>query len=62
MARRAGGRRRGNVQPSQGKPRRAVIESCRRPTHCGMADRTVRRRELRTRRRVHWIIGLLPGR
>ena len=62
MARRTRRGRRRNVQPRQGKPRRAVIESCCRPTHCGMADRTVRRCELRTRRRVHWVIGLLPGR
>jgi len=33
MARRAGGRRRGNVQPRQSETRRAVIESCRRPIH-----------------------------
>jgi len=62
MARRAGGRRRGNVQPSQGKPGRAVIESCRGPTYRAMAYRTVRRRKLCTRRRVHGIIRLLPSR
>ena len=52
----------GNVHPCQGKAGRAVIEGCRRPAYCVMAHRTVRRRKLRTRRRVDGIIRLLPGR
>ena len=62
MAGGAGRRRRRNVHPRQGKPRRAVIEGCCGPTHRRMADRTIRRGELRTRRRVHRIIRLVPGR
>jgi hypothetical protein len=46
----------------QRKPGRAVIETCRRPTYCVMAYRTIRRRKLRSRRRVHRIIRLLPSR
>src|SRR6202035_5281903 len=39
----------------------AVIETCRRPTYGCVAYRTVPYRKLRTRRRVHRIIRLLPG-
>jgi hypothetical protein len=46
----------------QRKPGRAVVKSCRRPTHRRMAQRTVRCRKRRTRRGVHRIVRLLPGR
>jgi len=62
MARRAGSRRRGNVHPRQGESRGAMVESCRVPAHRRMAYSTVPYRKLRTRRRVHRIIRLLPGR
>jgi hypothetical protein len=62
MARGASGRRRGHVRSGQGKPRLAVIETCRRPAYCRMAYRTVPYRKLRTRCRVHRIIRLLPSR
>ena len=58
----AGRRGWGHVRSGQGKPGRAVVKSCRRPTNCCVADRTVRCRKLRTRRGVHRIIRLLPGR
>jgi hypothetical protein len=58
----AGRRGWGHVRSGQGKPGRAVVKSCRRPTNCCMADRTVRWRKLRTRRGVHRIVRLLPGR
>jgi len=44
------------------KARRAVVKTCRRPTHSCMAYRTVRCCKLRTRRGVYRIIRLLPGR
>jgi hypothetical protein len=50
------------VAIGQRKPGRAVIEACRRPTYCVMAYRTIRRRKLRSRRRVQGIIRLLPSR
>lgn len=58
----AGRRRRGNVHSRQGKPRGAMVKSRRGPTYCVMAYRTIRRRKLRTRRRVRRIICLVPGR
>jgi len=62
VARGARRRRRGCMRSGQGKPGLAVIESCRRPTYRTMAYRTIPYRKLRTRRRVHWIGGLLPSR
>ena len=50
------------VAIGQRKPSRAVIETCRCPTDRVMAHRTVRRRKLRTCRRVHGIVRLLPSR
>src|ERR1700730_12714665 len=44
------------------EPCGAVIETCRSPTYCCVAYRAVSYRKLRTRRRVHRIIRLLPGR
>jgi hypothetical protein len=49
------------VAIGQRKPSRAVIETCCRPTDCVMAYRTIRRRKLRSRRRVNRIIRLLPS-
>ena len=62
MAGKAGRRGRGNVHPRQGKSSSAMVESCRVPGHRRMAHRTVRYAKLRTRRRVHGVICLLPGR
>jgi hypothetical protein len=62
MAGGASRRRRGCMSSGQGKPGLAVIESCRRPTYRAMAYRTVPYRKLRTRRRVHRIVRLLPSR
>ena len=62
MAGGAGRRRRRHVRSSQRKPGSAVVEICRRPTHCCMTYRTVGRCKLRARRGVHRIVRLLPGR
>ena len=62
MAGNAGRRGRRDVHAGQGKPRRSVIERCRRPTYRVMAYGTVRCRKLRTRRGVHRIIRLVPRR
>jgi hypothetical protein len=62
MAGNAGRNRRGNVLPRQRKPRSAMVESCCVPAHRRMAHRTVRYAKLRTRRRVHRVICLLPSR
>ena len=62
MAAGAGRRCRRHMRSGQSKARRVVIETCRRPTYCVMAHRTIRRGKLRTRRRVHRIIRLLPSR
>ena len=58
----AGRRRWRHVRSLQSKAGLAVVEYRRRPTYCVMAYRTVRCRKLSTRRRVHRIIRLLPGR
>ena len=58
----AGSARHGGMPIGQRKPGGAVVEYRRRPTYCAMAYRAVRCRKLRTRRRVHRIIRLLPGR
>jgi len=54
------GRRR--VRSDQGKPRGAVVKTCRRPTYRRMATRAVRCRKLRTRRGMYRVGRLLPGR
>ena len=60
MAGRAGGRRRRHVGSGQGKPGRAVIEICRRPTHRRMARRAVPDRKCRARRGVYRGVSRLP--
>jgi hypothetical protein len=60
MAGNARRRRRGNVHPRQGKPRRAVIER-RGPARWCMAIGAVRQRESRPGGGVHRGIRLLPG-
>jgi hypothetical protein len=62
MAGGAGRRCRRHMRSGQSKPSLAVIETYGCPTHCIVAHRTVRCRKLRTRRRVHRIIRLVPGR
>jgi hypothetical protein len=52
----------GGVPIGEWKPCCAVVECCGRPTHRRMTYRTVPYRKLRTRRGMHRIICLLPGR
>jgi len=49
------------VRAHQGKPRQAVVKRCLVPPRGRMAVRAVGGCERRSRRRVHRIIGLLPG-
>jgi len=62
MAGGASRRRRGHVRAGQREPGRTMIESCRGPIHCRMADRAIRRSERRSRGGVHRVIRPLPGR
>jgi len=58
----AGSAGHGGVPIGKWKPCCAVVERRRRPIHCRMAYGTVPYRKLRTRRGMHRIIRLLPGR
>jgi hypothetical protein len=57
------GRRRGrDVQPRQGKPRRAVVKRCRSKIHRRVASGAIPYRKCGSRSRVRRRVGSLPGR